>query len=69
MVDLEIREGWVLVQAPKCLLVLSREKFIAALKRGKPWRRSQAMAARLGAQETGGIRDAGRSRTTGERKA
>ena len=53
MVDMEIREGWVLVQAPKCLLVLSREEFTAALKRGKAWRRSQAMAARLGAQETG----------------
>ena len=27
MVDIEIREGWVLVQAPKCLLVLSKVQF------------------------------------------
>jgi hypothetical protein len=42
----EIREGWVLIQAPKALVVLSKEEFIRALRRGKQWRRRQAMQAR-----------------------
>jgi hypothetical protein len=47
MVELEMHDGWVYVTANKCLLVLSREEFIAALKRGKRHRRHQALAAWL----------------------
>jgi hypothetical protein len=40
---------WVVLEISKsCLVVLTRAEFIAALKRGKTWRRSAAMKARLG---------------------
>jgi hypothetical protein len=47
MVDIEIRGNWVEIRANKCLLVLTKAEFIASLKRGKAWRRRQALAARL----------------------
>ncbi len=47
MVELEMRDGWVYVRATKVLLVLSREEFIAALKRGKAVRRRQTLTDRL----------------------
>lgn len=40
-------EGWVLLDIPKALLVLSREEFITALRRGKAWKRREALAARI----------------------
>jgi hypothetical protein len=39
---------WVVLELPKCIVVLSRDEFVAGLKRGKAWRRSAAMKARLG---------------------
>jgi hypothetical protein len=38
--------GEVIVSLPKCVLVMSRQQFIEALKRGKAYRRRQAMRAR-----------------------
>jgi hypothetical protein len=43
---IEIRDGWVLIPVPKALLVLSKDEFIGALRRGKRWRWRQAMRAR-----------------------
>jgi hypothetical protein len=43
----EIRDGWVLMPMPKALLVLSKDEFVRALRRGKQWRRRQAMRARV----------------------
>jgi hypothetical protein len=45
-------DTWVVLEISKsCLVVLTRAEFIAALKRGKAWRRSAAMKARLGQKE------------------
>jgi hypothetical protein len=42
-------DAWVVLEISKsCLVVLTRAEFITALKRGKAWRRSAAMKARLG---------------------
>lgn len=46
MVPIEMHNGWVLIHAPKALLVLSRAEFIQALRRGKQWRRRQALQGR-----------------------
>ena len=35
-----------IVTLPKCVFVLSREEFIQALRRGKRWRRREALRAR-----------------------
>jgi hypothetical protein len=43
----EIRDGWVLIPVPKALLVLSKDEFIRGLRRGKQWRRRQALRARV----------------------
>lgn len=41
-------EAWVVLEISKhCLVVLTHAEFIAALKRGKAWRRSASMKARL----------------------
>jgi hypothetical protein len=53
MIELEVRDGWYIVRLPKCVLVLTRQQFIEALRRGKWWRRQQAMAARRGSGRTG----------------
>lgn len=37
----------VLLRIPKALVVLTRAQFIEALKRGKAWRRREALAARV----------------------
>jgi hypothetical protein len=47
MIELAIRDGWVLVHPGTCVLVLSKGEFIRALKRGKSWRRADALAQRL----------------------
>jgi hypothetical protein len=44
----EIVNNTVIVRLPKCLLVLSRAQFLAALQAGKRWKRRQALAPRLG---------------------
>jgi hypothetical protein len=38
--------GWVIIEIPKATVVLSREQFIAALKRGKAWKRHETLARR-----------------------
>jgi hypothetical protein len=38
--------GWVLIEIPKALCVFTREEFVAALKRGKGWRRRLAVRPR-----------------------
>ena len=45
MIPIEIRDGWVLLHAPKCLLVLSRQQFMEALKRGKAYCRRRVLEA------------------------
>jgi hypothetical protein len=41
--------AWVVLEIGKhCLVVLPREQFKQGLRRGKAWRRSAAMKARLG---------------------
>lgn len=48
MADIEFTEsGLVIIRCPKCILALSREQFLAAIKEGKAWRRRQALVARL----------------------
>jgi len=46
-VVISVCDGWFLLQAPKCLLVLTRQQFIDALRRGKAWRRHAALTQRL----------------------
>jgi hypothetical protein len=42
---------WVVMEIHKsCLVVLTRKKFIAGLRRGKAWRRAATMKARLAGQ-------------------
>jgi hypothetical protein len=36
-----------IIRLPKMVLVMSREQFVAALKKGKIYRRREAMAARM----------------------
>ena len=53
MIPIEIRNGWILIHAPKALMVLTQEEFIEALKRGKAWRRCQALDQRQAAKHGG----------------
>jgi len=46
MIEIQIIDGQVIVTLPKAVLVLTRQEFIQALRRGKAWRRQQAMAQR-----------------------
>jgi hypothetical protein len=48
MIGVEIKDGLYLVTLPKATLVLSREAFIEALRRGTWWRRQEALQARQG---------------------
>jgi hypothetical protein len=45
--EIVFQGGEVIVSLPKCVLVMSREQFIEALKRGKAYRRQQARQARV----------------------
>jgi hypothetical protein len=45
--EIEFVEGQVLINAPKCLIVLTRQQVIEALKRGKAYRRAQQRSARV----------------------
>ena len=45
-------DTWVVLEISKsCLVVLPREQFKQGLPRGKAWRRSAAMNARLGIKD------------------
>ena len=46
MTDVSFDGNQVLVPIPKALLVMTRQQFIEALKRGKAYRRAQARQAR-----------------------
>jgi hypothetical protein len=46
MITIELHQGWYVVTLPKCVLVLSKDEFIQALRRGKRWRRREALRAR-----------------------
>jgi hypothetical protein len=43
---LEIRDGRYVITLPKCVLVLTKSAFIAALKAGKAYKRTTAIAKR-----------------------
>ena len=49
--DIIMEDGQVLVKGPKCLIILTKLEFIQALKRGKAYRRRQALQARMAAAE------------------
>jgi hypothetical protein len=42
---------WVVLELPKCIVVLPRAEFMASLKRDKALRRATALKARLGPQD------------------
>jgi hypothetical protein len=51
-------DRWVELRIDKgCFVVLTRQEFIAGLKRGKARRRAQAIRARLAAQREGDTHD------------
>jgi hypothetical protein len=45
--DLTVKDGQVIVTLPKVLLVMTKQHFIEALKRGKAVRRREAFVKRL----------------------
>jgi hypothetical protein len=47
MIDIKLMNGWYIVTAPKTTLVLSRQQFIEALRRGKWWKRREALQTRV----------------------
>jgi hypothetical protein len=47
MIGIEVKDGFYLISLPKCLVVLTKAEFIQALRRGKWWRRREALAARV----------------------
>ena len=49
--EISVEGGQVVIKVPKCLIILTKAEFIQALKRGKAFRRQQAMQARLAAAE------------------
>jgi hypothetical protein len=38
---------WVVLELPKCIVVLSREAFIQGIRRGKWWKRHKALQEQL----------------------
>ena len=46
MIEVTVQDGYYLVTLPKAILVLTRGEFIQALRRGKWFRRTHAMATR-----------------------
>jgi hypothetical protein len=52
MITIEIRDGRYVITLPKCVLVLTKAEFIQGLRRGKWWRRREAMQARHAGQVT-----------------
>ena len=45
--DISFEGDQVIVQVPKAVLVMTRQQFIEALRRGKAYRRREALAQRL----------------------
>jgi hypothetical protein len=48
MIGVEVPDGLYIITLPKSVLVLTKTEFIQALRRGKWWRRREALQARLG---------------------
>jgi hypothetical protein len=46
MIGLEVRDGFYIITLPKSILALTKAEFIQALRRGKWWRRREALQAR-----------------------
>jgi hypothetical protein len=46
MIELNVQDGLYIVKLPKIVLILTREEFIQALRRGKWWKRRAAIEAR-----------------------
>lgn len=46
MIDIQLIDGWYVVRASKCTLVMTKSEFIQALRRGKWWKRQQSFQAR-----------------------
>lgn len=51
MIDVQVHDGRYVITLPKTVLVLTRAEFIQALRRGKWWRRREALKARQGRHE------------------
>jgi hypothetical protein len=49
--DLQVKDNFYILTLPKVILVLTREQFIDGLKRGRWWKRRQAMAPREAAMQ------------------
>jgi hypothetical protein len=47
VIDIKVIDGLYVVQGPKCVLVLTKQEFIVSLRRGRWWKRRQALQARL----------------------
>ena len=47
MIKVLLVDGFYVVTMAKCTLVLTKTEFITALRRGKWWKRRQALNARL----------------------
>ena len=60
--EIVFQEGQVIIPIPKAVLVMTRQQFIEALKRGKTYRRAQERSARVAPIEGDhrGDRDGGR---------
>ena len=47
VIRIKIIQGQVIVTLPKAVLVMTKQEFIEALRRGKTWRRRQSLTQRL----------------------
>jgi hypothetical protein len=54
--------GWVAITRPKCVLLLTQTEFLKGLRRGKAYRRRQALRGRLNATGGAGRRGKGNGR-------
>jgi hypothetical protein len=46
VIEIQAQDGWYIVHTPKSLLVMTKAEFIQALRRGKWWKRRQALDQR-----------------------
>jgi hypothetical protein len=53
MIEIEVRDGWYIVKGPKMVLLLTRDELIRSLRRGRWWKRRQALQNRLAPQPPG----------------
>jgi hypothetical protein len=49
--EIEFVENQVIIRIPKAVLVMTKQEFLRALKRGKAYRRAQALKTRLESTE------------------